>query len=124
MLLVNLVFPVQLWSKNLCFNEQESKKLLVEIKYNQVTTEKLNVCFQQYSTSKSVINNANVVIDGLQKDKKIITEISEAFKTKYIQTNTDLSKCNESKPSRLTWFGIGFSTAFIVSIVSIFLITK
>ena len=51
---------------------------------------------------------------NLNKDKKVLTEVSEDFKNKYVKTSKDLIEAQKNVPSRTTWFLIGSGTTAIV----------
>lgn len=120
--LLVLVFPQLSNSQELCFPDTvESQKMLVEILYGKESITKLKVCQHQYSTSKAINNNDQVIITGLKQDVIIKTEISEEYKQKYIDTNNLLTKCEEGKPSRLTWYSYGVASALIGSLAVLFL---
>lgn len=120
-LLLTLVFPqLSLSEELLCFDNTEAKKMLVELKFGAVTSELLELCYEQYSTSKILNDNYTTQIKGLETDKQILKDMSEDYKQKYINANEKYVASEKSKPSKLTWFGIGFGSALLIGIISAF----
>ena len=60
----------------------------------------------------------------IQKDKEILKKRGDDFEKQYKATSKDLNECIENTPSRLVWYGIGFLTAFILGVGTIFMIKK
>jgi hypothetical protein len=60
----------------------------------------------------------------LEKDKVILKTRGDGFEDAYTKTVAELVKSEQSKPSRLVWFGSGVVTTLILGVVSIFLIKK
>jgi hypothetical protein len=123
MLLLILVFPAQSWSEQLCFENIEAKKLLVEVKFGRNAIDRLNICQQQYSTSAQINKNDAILIKGLTEDKNILTKMSDDYKSKYIDVSKLQSECEKSKPKRLTWFLTGIAST-LAAIVVIGFLTK
>lgn len=121
MLLLTLVSPqLSLSEELLCFDNEEAKKMLVELKFGKVTSELLGICQEQYSTATILNNNYSLQIKGLETDKQILKDLSEDYKQKYIKANEQYIASETSKPSKLTWFGIGFGSALLIGIISAF----
>jgi len=121
MLLLTLVSPqLSLSEELLCFENEEAKKMLVELKFGKVTSELLGICQEQYSTSKILNDNYSLQIKGLETDKQILKDLSEDYKQKYLKANEQYVASETSKPSKLTWFGIGFGSALLIGIISAF----
>lgn len=112
--------PLILASETICFEKSVAQKLLTELEYDKITNEKLDVCFGLYSTNQQIIKIDKSRIEGLKKDKIDITNAKEEFKRDYILTNNQLKKCEETKPSRLNWFGVGSLTTLVLIILSVF----
>ncbi len=118
---MTLVFPqLSLSEELLCFENKEAKKMLVELKFGKVTEELLGVCQEQYSSSKTLNRNYIVQIQGLETDKQILKDISEDYKQKFIKSNEQYIASENSKPSKLVWFGAGFGAALLIGIISAF----
>jgi DNA helicase IV len=94
--------------------------MLVELKFGKVTSELLGICQEQYSTSKILNDNYSLQIKGLETDKQILKDLSEDYKQKYLKANEQYVASETSKPSKLTWFGIGFGSALLIGIISAF----
>lgn len=73
---------------------------------------------------KTKDKGSQILITGLQKDKVDLLKVSDDFKNQLINKQKALIECEESKPSRFTWFGIGFVTALVIGIVGAFAIKK
>jgi hypothetical protein len=111
-------------NEELCFKPAEAKKVLLEIEFGQITSQKLLVVQKSYSTCKTITKNNDGIIKGLTQDKVDLTKVSDEFKKKYIDTSEQLNKITENQPSRLTWFGIGAATSVVVGIILAFLVRK
>jgi hypothetical protein len=61
-------------------------------------------------------------ISLLEKDKDVYKVRGDRFEEEYNKCSDGFNKCTESKPSRFTWFGVGFVSACIVGITGIVLI--
>lgn len=114
-------------SSGIFFEYSSSQKLVTDIKYFTVNypkiEQKYNICTQQLDLSTREIATTNQLLGGCNSDKKILSEVSEEFKTKYVNTYDKLTKTLESRPSRFTWFSIGGITT-AVSIVALLLLSK
>lgn len=108
----------------ICFEPEEAKKVLVEIKFGQVTAERLFVVQKSYSTCTAINKNNETVIAGLKKDKDVYFKMSEDYKKKYVETNDALKKAEENQPSRAVWAGIGAGATAILGILLAFLVRK
>jgi len=115
-----LVFQTPLLaSEQVCFERPVANKILTEIKYNNITTEKLLVCQQTYSTSRVINILDKKHIEGLKQDKVDLLNVSNEYKQKWIDTAKQTVDCEASKPSKVTWFGVGFVSALIVGLVGL-----
>jgi hypothetical protein len=84
----------------------------------QFTGQSLDTCFKQYSTCKTITKIDKTIIKGLQQDKVDLLNVSEGFKKELVEKDKELTKCIIAKPSRATWFGVGFLSALLIVIVS------
>ena len=103
--------------EKLCFPKTEAQKLLVEVKYGKVTLDQRDNCFAQYSTLRKVNANNEKMVTDLKKDKVDLMGVSDSFRQQLIDRDKMLQDCEESKPSRLTWFGWGAITTLLLGIV-------
>jgi hypothetical protein len=123
LLIVTLVTP-SLASEGIFLNISSARKVVTELQYGDVVKQRLFICQQQYSTSKSINTTNETLIIGLNKDKVVLTGVSEEFEKRLLDTNKQLIAEKESKPSRFVWYGVGFITAVILGLVGAFLVAK
>ena len=115
-------------SKGIFLPLSSAKKVAVELKYCQgnsdFLTAKYGICNDERSNllqQKDILTQENL---GLKKDKALLSTSTEEYKKNLLDTNDKFVKCEESKPSRLTWFGIGAVSTMVLSVVMMFLIKK
>lgn len=103
--------------EELCFNEENSKKLLIDLKIGKSTSEELNVCQDTLEVYISLNDNNEDIINNLKKDKIDLLKLSDDYKEKYIKANQETAKVENSKPSRTTWFLVGAGTALLLEVL-------
>jgi len=124
MLLTTLVFlPSQALANDVCFEEDVAKQVVAELQTCRETEEKLVILFDRYNQEEL----ANIsVIDNLAKRLSLTdanltdqTERAGAYKLEWDKCSDSLTECQQSKPSRVTWFSTGFGSALIVALIII-----
>lgn len=115
-------------SEGLFFEEKVASQLLIDLEYQKkVVThqeEQIDVISKQNINLFNLSEQYKLKSEGLQKDKEIQSKRAQEFQDLYKGTSKDLDKCLESKPSRFTWFGVGFLTAVILGTAAAFAISK
>lgn len=114
--------PLSIASEKICFEKPVAQKLLTEIKFGEITSDKLLICQQSYSSSRALNKIDKVVITDLTQDKADLSKLSDEYKQRYIKTNEQLTKCNTNVPSRMTWFSYGVISSLVLILASIFVL--
>lgn len=112
----------------LFLNYSSSKKLVTDLKFYGENYPKLeqkyNICSEQYSNEKKTSAINSQLLNGCNSDKEELKIAKSDFEKKYSKASGDLDECNKSKPSRLTWFGIGSITTLVAILVTVFTVSK
>jgi hypothetical protein len=102
-------------------NHSSSKKLVTDLKFYStnypILTEKYNICEQQYKNSKSELLVTDKLLSGCNSDKESLKKVTNEFELKLKDTDQKWRKCEDDKPSKVTWFAIGGVTAMIITAV-------
>lgn len=121
MLLILSIFQTPLSvtaSDQLCFTKPVAQSILVELKFSQVSSEKLNICQESYNTCTELNTNKDILIEGLKLDKIDLMKLSDEYKNNYMKTNQALLKSESSKPSRVTWVATGIVSTLILGLIT------
>jgi hypothetical protein len=111
-------------SDGIFFNISTAKRLATDIDYykkTKVNDDKIIYSLKDETNKYLLLTKEfETKIKYLELDKTELKTRGDKFEKVYTTCTDDLKKCEESKPSRLTWFGVGFVSALIVGIVSAF----
>jgi hypothetical protein len=110
-------------------NVSSAQKMVGDIKYYKDSTEKLT---KKLELTNQNVDQANAEIGLLkkkdeqaQKDIQTSLKAKDEYKDLYVKTDTERLKCEESKPSRMAWFGWGaLATMLLGAIVIGFATTR
>jgi hypothetical protein len=119
---IQWVIPTQSFSEQYCFKRDVADQLATDIKYQDIQVERLDICFQQYSSLKKLNTSNEFLVKGLRQDKIDITVVKDTYKQTLINTNKQLEDCEASKPSRLTWFTFGAVSSVVAFLAGLLLI--
>lgn len=126
-----MVIPTQLLANNkkICFNNESTiKTLTTDLIYCKtnipILKKDIELCNNQLSIKEQEKSILLTQTEALLKDKEDLKKATEIYKNDLINKNDKLNKCEESKPSRFVWFGVGSVVTTIVGIVMLFLIKK
>lgn len=115
-----MVFPTSqalAANKGIFFSHSTAKRLASQIDYcNKTKTNDENIIYNLDLENKnlySLNDKYKEKITGLELDKEILKVRGDKFETEFNNCGTDLTKCMENKPSRLTWFGAGVITTLL-----------
>lgn len=107
----------------ICFNKPDSQKLLSELKSCQEMEEKLQSLMDKYSqedlAQSFVVDNLTQRVDLLEGQLEDEHARAEGYKEEWDTCSDALTECQQSKPSRATWFGAGFGSALVVALIII-----
>lgn len=105
-----------------------SKKLVTDLRYYGENYPKLEqkyaICSEQYSNERKINTTNTQLLDGCNKDKADLKVVKKEFEDKFSKASAEVDDCMKSKPSRLTWFGIGSVTTLIAILVTVFTVRK
>lgn len=115
-------------NKKICIDEETAKKILGDTNYYKsnysILKQDIDLCNLQLDAKE----NENILykkqVESLNQDVKDLTSVSDTYKKEFINKNTELMSCQESKSSRFTWFSVGAITTVIVSLIGFVLIKK
>jgi hypothetical protein len=122
MSLVVSVTPVksEAAEKGIFLNASSAKRIVIDLRYcNEklpLALQELGICDRQVENLNKQAQNLNLTLSGMRLDNAALEKTKDEYKDKYVKTNDALIKEQESKPSRLTWFGTGFISALLVGI--------
>lgn len=105
----------------ICFDNLESaKKMAADLQFTKeqekFLIEKYGFCDKERKILAEQKENLQVEVEALKSDVGVLKEATEEYKQNYVQTNEQLLKEQQSKPSRMTWFGVGFVSALVSAI--------
>lgn len=120
--LFNVAIPQVSESKDICFPpkyykqleidlsicDQAKKDLILIKRTNELLTEGSSICKEE--------------LDLTIKDKEEYKSQSLQFKETMLAKNKELDEERAKKPSRLTWFGVGFGSAVLTGILMAFIV--
>ncbi len=115
-------------SDGLLFDEKVSKQILSDLDYQNKTIDSQDK--QIENLNKLTIDlyrlsdEFKLKIEGLEKDKTLLKDRGDSFEKSYKDTSKKLDECKEDKPSRFTWFALGFLTAVITGTVAAFSLSR
>ncbi len=110
--------------KLIALDQKSTAKLVTDLEFLNQTNVNLTEQLQEYIKLKTSLENESklkdIKIEGLTKDYQIQQDRANQFQNVYTQCSQDLTKEKESKPSRFTWFSIGFISALVIGVASAF----
>lgn len=107
-------------SKTIVFNNISTiRKVTKNLAVAEINTKDLDLCNQQVDNLKSQNSLLRTERQGLIQDKADLSNTMGEYKDKYTSVAAKLNACEQAKPSRMTWFGVGFATA-LVALLSLF----
>lgn len=83
---------------------------------SQKAAVRLGLCDQDRTLLEQKANLLGQKVDGLQLDKAEYKKEAEQYKAEYIRADKAKVEAENSKPSRMRWFIIGFLTAAATAI--------
>lgn len=87
------------------------------LKANQ---EKLALCEKETGLLTGQNVDLKKLTEGLEQDKADLKQVAADYKKSYEKADDARLKCEESKPSRATWFGLGYITGLLTAIAAAF----
>jgi hypothetical protein len=115
-------------SEGIFFNLSTAKKLATDIDYYKKTKandDKIIYSLKDETNKYLTLSQKyEGKITGLELDKDIYKTRGDKLEKEFSTCSKQLSDCEESKPSRFVWFGVGFISALVVGIVSAFAFRK
>ena len=116
------IFPTQSFSgEGIFLNLTSARKVVTELKYCDLTKQRLDICQKQYSTIRTLNTSNEKLVAGLTKDKIDLNFVANDFEQKLIEKNKQLTDLRESQPSRVVWYGAGVITALVLGLAAAFL---
>lgn len=121
--------PVKLYAiDGIFFNYSSAKKLGIDLKFYKtnypILIEKNSINENIIKTLKEQKDNNDILITNLQNDKKEYEKITTTYKENLTKSNKELNDCNNDKPSKLTWFSLGFVSSIILAVLLNFTIKE
>ena len=116
--------PHQLFAEQICFQETAARKLVVELAVCDQVKKDILTFNTENNLLKTKSSLCEQSLDLTLKDKEEFKTQAMLFKDQLITKQKDLEEARASKPSRLTWFGIGAGTATVVGIILGFLVAR
>jgi hypothetical protein len=117
--------PITSEAKGIFFSYSSATKLASDLEFLKKSTDNQIEQLKEYrkitEDYKKANNLQNSQITLLKTDKQILKEGIGKYQESYTKCTEDLNKEIESKPSRFTWFGIGFLTAVVLSFTGLIL---
>lgn len=126
--------PLQAASKSInpkagiFLSQSSAKRIVTDLRYcNEKlpnTVRALSICDKEVDNLKEQKRVLNMKISGYEKDITALEKTEKDYKDKYAETAKKLEASENDKPSRLTWFGVGFISALILGMLSVYAIKK
>jgi len=104
------------------FNYSTSKKIIFDLKTCKDSDAKLKNCVDLNVNLTKQLLTVKETNEGLVKDKAIFQKNVDLYKKSTDELAQRLSDCQTNKPSRFTWFGIGFLSAVVLGTLAAFAI--
>ena len=115
-------------SETLKFTKTTEAKMAADLdfcksvsKYNDKLIPLLNTKVEKYFILSEDYRKKTLL---LEQDKTDLKLRGDKFEKVYTTCNDDLNKCEQSKPSRMVWYGAGFVSAIVLGIVAVYTIKK
>lgn len=122
MIFLSLVFlPNLALSEDICFEESVAKAVQSEILTCRETDRKIQTLIDNYEIE---IDAQELLVDNLAErltllDDQIIDEHdrAEKYRLEWKSCGETLVDCQQSKPSRATWFGFGAGSGLLIALL-------
>lgn len=122
-LMISVFQPSNSFALNICFDESVAKQMAAELKTCRETDSAITQLTDKISLERKASND---LVNNLTKRLTLCTDQTqdehnraEAYRVQWKECGKALTTCQQSKPSRTTWFGAGFGSALIIAIVVI-----
>lgn len=128
-----MVFPTQLLAasllpnKGIFFNATTATKLAATLDYSKKKIDNDDKLISTLAATNGKLLNLSdeykLKITGLEKDKDIYKTRGDKFEGVYTTCTKELQDCNDSKPSRLVWYGAGVVSSLVL-VLGIFFVAR
>lgn len=110
-LMLLVILPSQAIA-DVTFEEEVAKAVYAELQTCRETNERVDDLINKYSLEDSAdqlyIDNLSSRISLLENQIDLEHERAEKYRTEWKECGEALLNCQQSKPSRMKWFGFGF----------------
>ena len=118
-----LVIPLNSFAEDVCFDEVIAKELLTEITTCRETNTILKDIDIEFTAERiatiDIFNNYKDRLSLLEDQTQDEHDRGEAYRLEWKECGKALTTCQQSKPSRTTWFGAGVGSALIFALIII-----
>ena len=121
-----LVFlPGQALGEEISFEAEVARAIYVELQTCRDTDQKVNELMNKYSLEDTadqlLVDNLSNRISLLENQIDQEHDRAEKYRTEWKSCGEALIECQQSKPSRTTWFGAGFGSGLGIALLIILL---
>ncbi len=110
-------------NEDICFTEDVAKELMLEINVCRETNGLIFTMTQdiklERETTNSIFDNYEERLSVMGAQSQDEHDRAEKYRLEWKECGQSLTKCQQSKPSRATWFGGGFGTALLIIVIII-----
>ena len=122
--LTSAILPNKSWAEDeICFDASIAKEIVSDLKICQETETQLNSLRLEFDIERNAFDalNDNLMdqISLLDDQRQDEHNRGEAYRLEWKECGKTLTKCQQSKPNRKTWFGAGFGSALLLAILII-----
>lgn len=122
--LLTLISNFAFAESGILFNTETAQKIDGDIKFHRedakTAKEKLDLATKDRALADKEIEQLKLKSTSLKEDLEIVIKAKDDYKNLYVKTDEARLKCEDEKPSRMTWFGTGFVAAAITGLIVIF----
>lgn len=114
LLLILTTLPAYAADFSVCFDEPVAKKLYADLEACGIDKQRLDLSDQLNATLTEEVAVNVKLAESCQKELAVTAKSADTFKGAAVKCTEQLQKCEESKPSRLTWAAVGAATVGVV----------
>jgi len=108
-------------TNTICFTPEIAKELIIEIKTCRdtdfrLTKLKLNYDMER-NASDEILLNLTKQLSLMEEQVQDEHDRGEKYRLEWKDCGQAFTKCQQSKPSRATWFGAGYGSALITALI-------
>jgi len=121
LLISSAILPNNVRAEDVCFSETTAKRIVADLSYYHKLETQLGALKEEFLAEREAFDNArdnlNQQVELYKAQSEAEHKRAEAYRTEWKECTKALTKCEQSKPSRLVWYSAGAGSAMALVLV-------